>query len=157
MRYLNIICILALFVSGCVVTKVHTMPVKTFTGSYDQVWDASIKYLNKDKEPILVADKEKGIISTDWVNMHKVFSVKRYRYDIQVMKIAENQIEVGIVSPQESYSMGDWEKILPHERRAHRMFRVIAKDIKYSRLGVSKKVSSRPFNRTQRGLMRKVP
>lgn len=157
MRYLSMICTLVLFVSGCVVTKVHTMPVKTFTASYDQIWDASIKYLSKEKEPILVADKEKGIISTDWVNMHKVFSVKRYRYDIQVMKIAEDQIEVGIVSPQESYSMGDWEEILPHERRASRMFGSLARDIKHSRLGVSKKVSSRPFNRSQRGLMRNAP
>lgn len=153
MRYLSIICVFGLFLCGCVVTKVHTMPVKTFTASYDQVWDASIGYLNEEKEPIILADREKGIISTDWVNMHKVLSVKRYRYDIQITEIGENQIQIGIASPQEAYSMGDWEEMLPHERRAHRMFKAIASNIRAVH-GISRRVSPRPFNRRQRRLPR---
>lgn len=156
MRYLSIVLVLGLFLCGCIVTKVHTMPVQTFSVPYDQVWDSVIVYLDKEKEPIVLADKEKGVISTDWVNMQKVFATKRYRYDIQVTEVGENQVQVGIASPQESYTMGDWEEMLPHEIRAHRMFRAIARRLR-SISTVSRKVSYRPFNKRQRGLVRDIP
>lgn len=139
-------------VTGCIVTKVHTMPVTKYNASYDLVWDNLVKYLGKEKEPILVSDKEKGVISTDWVNMHKAFSVKRYRYDIQLTKLGENEVQVGIASPQEAYSMGDWEEILPSERRAGRIFWYLRGKIRKT-LGISK-LSKRPFNKKYIGLMR---
>lgn len=153
MRYIVIIWLfVGLLCSGCAVTKVHTMPVERFEGAYDVVWDSVITYLNKEKEPITVSDKEKGIISTDWVIMQKVFGAKRYRYDIQITKIGENQVQVGIASPQEAYSMGDWEEILPSERRAQRIFSFIRKKIKEI-TGVGR-VAKRPYNKRQRGVDR---
>lgn len=144
-----LICVIC---GSCVITKVHTMPVEKFSGSYDLVWDSVITYLDKEKEPITVSDKEKGIISTDWVIMQKVFGAKRYRYDIQMTKLAENEVQVGIASPQEAYSMGDWEEILPSERRAHRIFRFVRVQIRKV-VGIGK-VSERPFSKRQYGLSR---
>lgn len=143
---------LGVLTSGCVVTKVHTMPVETYSAPYDEVWDSLIVYLNNEKDPIVVADKEKGIIYTDWVNEQKVFVTKRYRYNIQIEDIGENKIQVGIVTPEEVYSMGDWEELLPHERKAKRIFEYIENIIRTK--GTSKKVSSRPFNRRVTGISR---
>lgn len=160
MRYILVLSILMLSVSGCMFTKVHTMPVQTFGSSYDKVWDSTINYLNKQKEPIVVADKEKGIIQTDWVNLHKLFAVKRYRYVIELKKTVDEKIQVGVASPQEEYSMGDWEEMLPSERRAKRIFRYIKSGAKTSivqvRQGVniSKGVEKRPFSKTRRGLVK---
>lgn len=148
----TLICIT--FGSGCVITKIHTMPVKQFNAPYDKVYDSVLTYLNKEQEPILAADKEKGMISTDWIIIEKVFSAKRYRYDIRIAKIDENITSVGILSPQEAYDMGDWEEVLPSERRARRIFSFIktynpvsgAK----SAVLVTSGVSERPFNKRRR-------
>lgn len=142
----------AVSVSGCVITKVHTVPVEDFNMPYESAWDSILTYLNKDKEPIIVSDKEKGFVSTDWVIIEKVFSAKRYRYDIQVNKLTENEVRVGISSPQEEYSMGDWEPMLPAERRANRIFKFIrnwkgiTEDGKPA-VKVSSGVAKRPFNK----------
>jgi hypothetical protein len=152
---ISIVCTLA--ASGCVITKVHTVPVEDFNVSYDNAWDGLLYYMNREKEPIVVSDKEKGLISTDWVIMEKVFSAKRYRYDIQINKLNESQVRIGIASPQEAYSMGDWESMLPSERRANRIF-----DFVKSWKGVTQTVSAanevkvtsgikeRPFNKIRR-------
>lgn len=149
---LGLICLTC--VSGCVVTKVHTMPVERYSASYDLVWDSVIAYLDKQKEPIIAADKEKGVITTNWVNMHKPFSVKRYRYDVQITKLAEDEVQVGVVSPQEKYSMGDWEETLPTERRARRIFRDLRRDLRESKRIRLKNVAKRPFHKRERGIVR---
>lgn len=140
--------------SGCVVTKVHTMPVADFNAPYDAVWDSVMTYLNREKEPILVSDKEKGVISTDWVIMEKVFDVKRYKYDVFINKAGDNIVHVGIVSPQQAYDMGDWEDALPTERRAQRIFSYIksSKNVKgiKNTPTFSGGVSKRPFNKPRR-------
>jgi len=155
---LFISCIIsAIVVSGCVVTKVHTVPVEDFNISYDNAWDGLVYYMNRDKEPIVVVDKEKGFISTDWVIMEKVFSAKRYRYDIQINKLNENQVRIGVASPQEAYSMGDWEPMLPSERRASRIFSFIknwkgaalAGNVQ-SEVKVTSGIKERPFNKVRR-------
>lgn len=151
--FISFILVFVLFLSGCVVTKIHTMPVEQFSASYDDVWDAALVYLNKQKEPIVAADKEKGIIYTDWVNEQKVFVTKRYRYNIQIQKIGEEEVQVGIASPQEAYSMGDWEEILPHERKARRMFWAIKRNIKAKRT-TYETIGKRPFNRRTKGITR---
>ena len=125
MKYIYILVIPILFITGCVVTKIHTMPVESFSGSYNEIWDSTVKFLEKEEEPITMADREKGVIATDWVNIQKFFSTKRYRYNIKIDKISEKETQVGIASPQQAYSMGDWEDILPQERRAQRIFRMI--------------------------------
>lgn len=146
----SLICIIC--GTGCIITRVHTMPVQKYSAPYDLVWGSTLKYLDREKEPIVVSDKEKGMISTDWVNMHKPFGVKRYRYDIQIANLGEDNVQVGIASPQEAYSMGDWEEILPHERRARRMFGFIRREVKRA-LRVTK-AEERPFNKRQIGLIK---
>jgi hypothetical protein len=149
--------VVVLPLSGCVITKVHTVPVEDFNNTYEDVWGGVITYLNREKEPIVVSDKEKGFISTDWVIMQKVFSSKRYRYDIQINKLSETQTRVGIASPQEAYSMGDWESVLPSERRANRIFRYI-RELKSSLVQREEEtapkltggVGDRPFNKRRR-------
>ena len=119
-----------LFCAGCVVTKVHTMPTMSFSAPYEDVWDSAALYLQKEKEPVLSFNRDDGVISTDWVHMHKVFSVKRYRYDIKMDRLEDGGVQVTVVSPQEGYSMGDWEELLPSERRARRIFRFIQSNIR---------------------------
>lgn len=137
--------------SGCVATKIHTVPVRDYTASYDNVWNGILTYLNKEEEPILVTDKEKGIIATDWTIMEKVFSAKRYKYDIKVTKLDENNVRVAIASPQELYDMGDWDEMLPTERRAQRIFGFIkshnpAKKTRQM-VPISSGISKRTFNK----------
>jgi len=161
-RLIVVIFILGLTASGCVTAKIHYMPVKTFSASYDNVWHATMLYLDKQTEPILTADKNKGIISTDWVNLKRLFKVKRYRYDIHIKKLGENKIQVGVISPQQSYSMGDWEPMLPQEKRARHIFRAIRKKLKSvyrakrkesTKISTNnfKGVSPRPFNKISKG------
>lgn len=153
MRYSAVIFLACVICAGgCAVTKIHTMPVNKFSASYELVWDTTLKYLDKEKEPVVVSDKEKGIIATDWVNVHKLFGVRRYRYDIQIRRLGENNVEVGAASPQESYSMGDWEGVLPTERRAHRMFGFLKRELKRS-LGISK-LPKRPYSKRKIGLIK---
>lgn len=160
MRLRAIICIFSIFLSGCVVTTVHTRPVRAFDSSYNSVWDLTIAYLEKNREPIVVADKEQGIIQTDWV-IYKVVGARRYYYDIQIAKTADDQVAVTIASPQQEYSMGDWEDMLPNERRAQRMFRYLGSLVRKGGPIVLQKtpdyetgVEDRPYNRPQRGLDR---
>ena len=142
--------------SGCIVTKVHTQPVHGWQAPYQEVWDSVVAYLDKEEEPIIAADMQNGVITTDWVIMEKVFSTKRYRYEIGVANLGDNEVEVVIASPQESYSMGDWEEMLPTERRAQRIFRFIEErlDRPVPETTVIGKVSKRPFNKRQRGIVR---
>ncbi len=157
MRITAIICILCIFLSGCVVTTIHTRPVRAFNSTYDTVWDLTIAYLEKYREPIIVADKEQGIIQTDWV-IYKVVGARRYYYDIQIAKTAEDQVAVAIASPQQEYSMGDWEDMLPNERRAQRMFRYLRSSVRKGGAIVLQKtpdyeagVEDRPYNRRIKG------
>jgi len=149
------VCFVSITCTGCIGTKVHTLPVATFSMPYDSVWDRVLVYLNKEKEPIIACDKEKGVISTDWVVLEKFFAVKRYRYDIQLKKISDTQVQVGIFSPQEAYSMGDWEEMLPSERRAQEIFCVIKSSTPVDKsapgsTGNLGKVEKRPFNKVHR-------
>ena len=158
MRYLVLVLSFALVIGcpGCIVTKIHTQPVCGYQAPYQDVWDSVVAYLDKEEEPIIAANMETGVITTDWVIMEKVFSTKRYRYEIEVADLGDNEVEVAIASPQESYSMGDWEEILPTERRAQRIFSFIGKRVSQPIAASSDigHISQRPFNKRQRGIVR---
>lgn len=152
----------ALCAGGCIATKVHTLPVQNFNTSYDNAWNAVVTYLGRDKEPVIAADKEKGVISTDWVIMEKFFATKRYRYDIYLTKLDENNVRVSILSPQQEYDMGDWEDMLPTERRSDRIFRYLSGSAGCAGAAqgnlqgnmVNCKIAKRPFNKKSRTVSR---
>lgn len=160
--YIVFCLVLIIWSFGCVGTKVHTLPVRTFNSTYDNVWDSTVKFLTKEDEPVIILDKEKGFISTDWIILEKVFATKRYRYDIQITKLNDSQIQVAVSSPQESYDMGDWEPMLPSERRSNAMFNYIKNSVKTttmvkeqgSNITIEKSQNKKPFNKVQRGIKR---
>ena len=134
------------------------MPVETFNASYNDVWVAVETYLINEKDPIVMSDQEDGLIVTDWVIMEKVFGAKRYHYEIEIKDLGAGQVAVGIASPQEKYEMGDWEDMLPTERRANRIFKYIERNLGavVVTTGVTniEKVSDRPYNKRQWGIVR---
>lgn len=155
--------IISLGLTGCVVTTIHPRPVRTYSASYDAVWDATVAYLDNNEDPIVIADKEKGVITTDWV-IYKVWGARRYYYSIQIAKTGDNEVALEVESPQQEYAMGDWEDMLPTERRSDRLFSSIAKFVRSGASSVSqqegsvvnfnKNVAKRPLNKRQRGIVR---
>lgn len=141
---ISIVVVSLLLLNGCVVTKIHTMPTREFDAGFDTVWDGIIQYLDRQKEPITTADKKNGVILTDWVIIKKVFSSKRYRYEIKVTRLKDNRVQVGIASPQQVYSMGDWEDLLPTERRANRIFRYLSRITKQYKRQAGKQRGNKP-------------
>ncbi|NWF57393.1 MAG: SH3 domain-containing protein [Syntrophaceae bacterium] len=71
-------------------------PKKVYNLGFSSAWEDTLRSLRETNMPLLVLDKDRGIIRTDYIrgaefrNQEKAFSV-RYKYDISLSREAETR------------------------------------------------------------------
>jgi hypothetical protein len=108
---------------GCATIQ-PTVPIesrhRTYTESFNKVWNIVIEMLNEDSLPISILDKDSGVISTNFVitgawSVTKKDSIlepdAKYTLNILVKKINENTTELTINPHIERWVFNGWVDI----------------------------------------------
>jgi len=133
---------LALLILGCGgkgMKEEHFPTSMSYEAGYDDVWkallDSTMKY------SVLLVDKEKGVIRTDWYVYTKAKLLnEKYKLDIKVEK-GEDKTTIKITSQMETQNSRIFRKWEPKTSNGKTEYEVL-KEVK-NRLGVMQKIEER--------------